>query len=459
LKELTLYFIVLFAIIYFISLGKKKIYNPVVIFLAFNLINYLGSLPLLDYSYEADECYFILMSLYVFFIIIGGLIGASLFPVSSSYHKKWELKPTIVEGGIVYSEFINILILISVIISILYYMAVGYNIFLLGMVNLVTGGGAIEDAATMRLAAYNSHVGGKYLFPGYVNQFKNTLLPLTIAFTWVSYKKQNKKIPLLLKIVSLMTIIFIFGTGQRGAFVIAALMIGFFLLYVSDSKERRKLVLLGGFPVLLLFVLSSFFIGRNSAASSAGFVENVTGLLESLSNRISSANQLGAVMGFRNIIYERPIQWGSEWKQSFIGLLPGVDGSRLSSEIFNSMFGGGARIRGNAPPSSIGSIYHNFGIIGVIIIPTLISFILRYLYYRLLIKRKSLFRIMIYTSSFILIGAWIAGNPTYLFNVGLFALIFLHILLKICKKIFGKKSILVFPKGMLPVISKKANLS
>lgn len=423
--------LLILSIIYYFSLSIQKNHNPTIFYLFFSLISTLGTYPLLQIYDPIDRIYFYLCSFYTLSIILGSIIGKYLFPVSNSDYIHWRKKPITIENGFYHNIIVKTTIGFAVFIGILYYYVVGYNIFILGLSNLVIDNKQISDVSTMRLASYNQHVGGKYLFPGYVNQFKNTLLPIFLSYLIIKYKIIYNKVPIFLYTLIPVTIVLLFGTGQRGAFVLTALIIGYCLFYLYNIKYRRLLLMFGSLGVLSLFLLSSFFIGRTSTTDiNTGVLNNIKGLFESFLYRITTANQEGAVIGFRRIIFNRPIQYGLEWKQAIIGLLPGIDGSKLSSEIFNVMFGGGNSIRGNAPPSTVGSIYHNFGSIGVIMVPVLLSITLQYLYYRLLSRNKSLFRIFIYISSFILLSTWIAGSPTYYFNVGLITLFLFYLFLK-----------------------------
>src|SRR5690606_35590972 len=65
-----------------------------------------------------------------------------------------------------------IVLLISATITIIYYVLIGYNVVIL----MLEGSLAFGDYSDLRLASYS---GEEYFAPGYVNQFKNVLLPLT----------------------------------------------------------------------------------------------------------------------------------------------------------------------------------------------------------------------------------------------------------------------------------------
>lgn len=284
----------------------------------------------------------------------------------------------------------------------------------------------------MRLASYNSDVTGVYYYPGFVNQFKDTLLPLCLFYLYSITKLiPNTKISgRFLLFFSLISVFSILGTGQRGAFVLAIMMGGSFIFNILNKKNIRKLIMVSVVPLLFLFSISTFINGRTKSEKlEAG--ATLTAIVE----RITSDNQIGALIGFREIMYPRGIQWGSEWWDGIQGFTPSHTGSTLANEIAGVMWGG----FGNAPPSNWGSIYYNFGWIGIILYPIFCCFTLSYFYYRLYQKKKYLFRILIYVYCFVIAGTWIAGSPfEYYFNVGLVTVILLKLLYNLMAHIFGK---------------------
>jgi oligosaccharide repeat unit polymerase len=427
--------VVFICLVYLLTVRYDLFANPAFFLVFFQLLNFIGSIQFIDVSIEADRIYFALNVIALFSMLMGLLIGDVLFPVGKRSIKIWKKKPLIIETGVVYSKLLYILVLISVAICVLYYVSVGYNVFLLGVFSLFQGGGVVEDVSSLRLASYNSNVTGKYFYPGYVNQFKNTLLPLSLVYLWVSKSNlpggSSLLEKLLLGILSLLALVFILGTGQRGAFIIVMLMVGAFIMVVASEKKRKKVIFYGIIFALSFFVLSTYLLGR------AGTEEfNLAEIFESIFFRIVGANQYGATLGFRYVIFPENIQWGGEWWRSLVGLLPGVEGSTLSNRIARQLWGG----FGTAPPSNVGSTYYNFGISGVILVPLLFSLALKYMYKRLYSKDKKMFRTLIYIFSFVLIGTWIAGNPiNFYFNTGLVAIIVLKLGLNFSERIFGRK--------------------
>jgi oligosaccharide repeat unit polymerase len=390
----------------------------------------------MNYYEEADIVYYFIHVVGIFFILLGFIIGDKIFPVKSKTLKNWSSLPFLIEKGFIYNKAIYLLAFISCFVCIVYYTAIGYNVFLLGAASIISGAGPLEDASALRLASYNSAVTGDYFFPGYVNQFKNTLLPLSLFYLCgvfsiepkVRYKILTKTI---LIILSILSIVFILGTGQRGAFILAMLNGGVFIITIVSRKYRIRISLLGSMILFFFFTINSVINGRTQS-NELSFLEG----LEQLWSRITAENQVSAFIGFRGIIYPSKTQWGSEWMDQLLGILPSYSGSTLSNDIAQLIWGG----LGTAPESSWGSIYYNFSWIGVIIVPFIFSLTTKYFYYRFYLKKKYLFRILIYVWSFFQIGSWVVGGPIqYYFDGGLVAVIILKLLIKLSENIFGKK--------------------
>lgn len=290
-------------------------------------------------------------------------------------------------------------LILSVVVVLAYFQAVGYSAFIEGLRGLISG--SEVDVATLRLESYS---GSRYLFPGYVNQFRNALLPalaLVVITYWVSARP--KKI-VRASLVGALAAMGLLGTGQRGSFVIFMVITATYLYLISGRRLKLSKVLAVGLVAVPLFVMSSAVLGRDSP----------------LLDRFIRSNQSASVYGFR-YIYDMPIQNGGEWLQSISGILPGSSGSTLASDIFSQVYGGS---RGTAPPSLWGGIYHNFGTLGVVIAPIVFALVLT------IVTRKGLkeptrstFEWVGVAGVFVSLGSWVAGGPIALPNSGLFVFI------------------------------------
>lgn len=371
-----------------------------------------GTLPQLDPALKADTAhsYIIVYSTLAYMVISGVLLlhhPRRSNGVASASHKNAPVqlsKP---------SATIGLLIALSVLITIVYYWAVGYSALLEGINNTLSGGS--RDIAGQRLASYS---GKRYLFPGYVNQFKNVLLPSLAVITFTFWIRSKRRRPYLRMILlSCVTVFGLLGTGQRGALIQFAVVITLYL-YLFYGRRLPKSALRVGLGTLSLVVLATISLGRSNVALTRGASsgKRVVAALSELGARVFHDQQLSSLTGFR-YIYRQPVQWGQEWATALAGLLPGQGGSDLSNRIFSVLYGSN---RGTSPPSIWGSVYHNFGWPGVILFPALLAVVLVVVTHAATQSqpRTSMELIGIAGVSSTL-GLWAAGSPDYLFNSGL----------------------------------------
>lgn len=308
----------------------------------------------------------------------------------------------------------KLMIVLSISIAIWYYVNVGYNVFILGIEGMFTG--TTYDVRTLRL---DSYAGSRYLFPGYVNQFKNVILPsLSVVAIHYAFSERKGYRWILTALLAPMSLVGILGTGQRGAFIqfIVALLV--FTYYANPRKFRRR-ALIAVVAMAPVLALATLILGRSSAALApgSGIVNQASVLWNELARRIFVDNQQTGIAGFE---YTRtaPIQWGTEWGGSLLDLLPGVTNptQTLSSQVFRYLYGDS---RGTAPPSMWGSVYYNFGWLGIVVGPMLLAVLYRKLTLFGL-NRGSLdsLEAMGMAGVFAILGTWIAGGPDYLFNAG-----------------------------------------
>jgi len=381
--------------------------NPAIMFLAFNWIIGTGIIIQLDPTSSVD-----LTHLAVLFISLAGFgLGAfaALFSARNistqrsyqMYRSFWRSRDVGLEAKSF--RLAMVFFIVSAFITILYYQAVGYNL------TLIAFNPAIDDATTARLNAY---AGDQYFAPGIVNQFKNSILPITFLFLASSIRSTWLKTIFLL--ISVPFLIYaLAGTGQRTFIVIFLIMAVISSIALNRGRVRAIYIILPSIFTVLLFVLLSTLLGR----AGDGFFE----VLGEIIHRIFASNQYAAVHGFR-FIQQEGNQYGMDWWQSVVGLLPGVKGSDIANRIFADIFGGD---RGTAPLSVWGSVYYNFGIIGVLPISLLIGFLYSKSYFLLLQGSYEKLRIICFSAFFVYLSIWIAGSPVQLLNNGLLAVILL----------------------------------
>ncbi|WP_237724822.1 O-antigen polymerase [Deinococcus alpinitundrae] len=394
------------------KLGVASIDN---IFIITNFIMMYGTLLILDPHSYIDRDYSSILSYTLVIFMVSSFLTFTIL-----YGFRGKINQTkIIDTRL--PKFIYYLWMISVIITFLYYFTIGYNVFTLGISSILSG--TQEDIATLRLDSYS---GSRYLFPGYVNQFKNIFLPATtvlIIGQMLLNRTRNRKIfiPIMITIL----LIGILGTGQRGAFISFALTTIVYLIYRNRQNlikiSARALVL--ALPILLI---STLILNRKGTQSNIedNPLSALFALLGEFSDRVFYDNQFSAVAGFR-YVSSLTVRNGSEWLLGLTGLLPGSGGSDLSNQIFATIYG---TTRGTAPVGLWGSTYYNFGIAGTVILPITLGISYQLIYF-LLMKKGYINSIQCFAAAgiFVTFGLWVAEGPSILFNTGLVAYIFLYI--------------------------------
>lgn len=374
-----------------------------------------GTLPALDAALEAD-----MVHASVILWSFGALVGVSVLYAFTLLKSPRTAYDPLVDYSFP-KRSTAFWIFVSIGISALYYMSVGYLAFVESLQALINDTG--EDVAALRLESY---AGEKYFFPGYVNQFKNALLPaLTIVVLTSAYHfRVNGRAVLALLLVPL-TLLFLLGTGQRGAFVIALALAVVTSYFVVPRRVKTYIFRIGvvGIPLFFLLTIASGRANRDLEAAS-DFGGKVGVLFEQLAFRILGSNQTSSIVGFQ-YIHEQSIPLGSEWWQAFVGLLPGQPGSDLSNRIFAVLYGS---TRGTSPLSLWGSTYHNSGLVGTV----LIAAVLAAIFCRLAAGINSttsgnLVQFVGMAGVTITLGTWIADGPVSVLNKGLvmYALVWL----------------------------------
>jgi oligosaccharide repeat unit polymerase len=413
---ITLLYALVFFYYWFIYLKGRRLLNPGALFALSQLVMFAGTLNLLDETNSADQLHLYVMLLGLFFFVSGNLSAQSILPVSRTKVRNWWSSATKVEDNVAFNLKFYGLIALCVAISAAYYYFVGHIFFLSALTALIRGEGVLDDAAGMRLEAY---AGERYLAPGYVNQFKNMILPLLTGFAGARYILLKKRSDLCLTLlISPLSLIFLIGTGQRGALFIMICIISIFFWAILPRKSSRRTNFILILGATIVFFSLTAILGRSSPDSSP---------LTSLTGRLLYDNQLSSVIAFR-YLYDLPTCWGSEWSERILGLLPGNRGSSLDNDIFSLMF---VSRRGTSPPSVWGSIWYNFGIMGVIGVGFILGACCHLIYLRLFRKPKTMLRVLTYAALSAILGFWVAGGPDALANLGIGAVCALKIILSL----------------------------
>ncbi|MDO8337988.1 MAG: O-antigen polymerase [Microcella sp.] len=398
-----------------VASGRVGLLSAVGLFTATNWVMAVGTIARLDFTREDDLFHAVLLIATSLVFTIVAI--AALFTLK---HERFEISSVRRPHLSVDRTAIAALIVISLLISVAYYSAIGYLAFFDGLAN--TFRGADNDVASLRLESYS---GSQYFFPGYVNQFKNSLLPalVIVAVTqiWVSRLRLRFVLTATLILASL---IMLLGTGQRGAFVLVGIALAIYAALSFPSTFRRILLQIA-VPVLAIFLLSTAATGRASVGvrSQNTALDQATELWNQLAFRIFGSNQESSIIGFRYVSSLEPVG-GADWWSTLVGLLPGQSTLSIDNVIFGLIYGSQ---RGTAPLSIWGSVFHNFGFVGAVMWAALMGLatVLISLKAHKLRGSGSLVSIVGAAGTSAVVGTWIAGSPLFLLNSGIVVYAFL----------------------------------
>lgn len=395
---------------------KYMIINPIVGFLIFNWIMGVGSINQFDLENDTD-----LLHLFIIFITPLLFSGGVLFTLfkrnperSYKYYLDSELGKETNSAGYLYVT----IFIISIIAAALYYHALGYNLFIASLV-----GSGVDDFTSQRLEAYS---GDAYFAPGYVNQFKNTLYPVLFFIFLFNMKfNKNRWHSAFLIIFGSWLVITILGTGQRTFLVFTVIMFIYCYFAVNRGKVALMPLVILGVSGLIIFFFITVLLGRTTGVGTVN-------ILDSIYFRAFVSNQESSVNGFR-FISNQTIPFGSDWFQPITNLLTGSRGqTTIANEIHAYLYGSS---RGTAPLSLWGSAYYNFGLLGVLIVPSLLGSLYTIAYLNFLKNKHTIASLCIYSGIFFYMSTWVNDGPFQLINNGLFTLYVLLFMRKIANSI------------------------
>ncbi|MEV8508787.1 O-antigen polymerase [Actinoplanes sp. NPDC051475] len=380
---------------YFIAVRRNGLLSPDGLFFAAQLVMAVGTFQLADLTSPVDSEYSTIVAL-----ACSAYTATSLLTYLAETRGK-RTEPRYDVHVLAPTGSIKIGLAVSVLVVAAYFQAVGYSAFFVGLQGQLDGQKA--DVASLRL---DSYAGGRYLFPGYVNQFKNAILPgLSLVFTTWATSRRGLLVRLLSWALLALSAVGLMWTGQRGAFVSFVLTATLYaVLYNRKRLSRWMLIIpLIGFPLLLL---ATTVLARGDSAT------------EGITARVLNDNQLSGLAAFR-YTEPQPTQWGAEWGQALMGVLPGNRGSTLSGEVFATLYGS---TRGTSPPSLWGSVHYNFGLFGVLTLAVVLGVVVQLWTCRSLRgERYNTLQLAGFAGATVSFGTWIADGPTTLLNVGLVA--------------------------------------
>lgn len=401
----------LVSILYMIGLyGKYKV-CPELLWCACQFFMFFGITHFINLNYKSDE---LLLVLY--------LIALLCFIVSSSITRKVSKpqKTISTERRVDLFKSRKIYVWIIMIVSILlcgrFFARGGGNVFINGVRALISGTNYSTKYSRMGLLSVSG--------VGYVYQLRVIVFPLLVLY-YIMINRFN----FLSIVLTILMLIFLVGTGQRGGLFsfVAIVLISIYYMYgkkdeEGNNKKHNSFALYSGVFIVsgALFTISTILNGRVSEGGT---------VFSAILKRFVEDNQSSAVEGFR-YISNQPIQYGKDWIMQLIDILPGQNGYvSLDTRLFAYINGGSTA--GTSPACIWGSAYYNFGILGVVLLSVILGIAVTNLHTKYSKRYNDECNIVIYSAEQFLLAYWVAAGPIVLFNSGFVSVLILSYIMQI----------------------------
>jgi oligosaccharide repeat unit polymerase len=310
---------------------------------------------------------------------------------------------------------VKFIFILAAAVTVFYYSKVGYNVFL----NIILGI-TIEDYSTLRLASYS---GENYYAAGYVNQFKNVLLPvsLSIICVWKLLQGHKKQFYFAAFFGSIFCLIALLGTGQRAFLAYSAVSLFFGIAALKELK--LKSIAIPSITIFFIFSMMSSFYKVDSIKENENIV--LQSSLKTL-ERVFYTEQEGSLTSFE-YMYTQDNIYMTEIFDQIRGIFPGQKGSFLEHHLFSLRHG---TTRGTETYSTAGGFYYNGGLLGVFACFVILAFSHFYIFYRFLCGKRSVLRIFVYAAIIFYTSKLVSGGILTIINSGVLTLFILLLLSK-----------------------------
>lgn len=393
---------------------RFSLYHPVKVWMLFQVLFYYGTIYVTDFIKDLDLEH---LRLYAAFVIVTYLT-ALMLPKD-----KREFKVEVTDTHI---RFVYVSFYVSIAMCSIYFTLAGGNLFIQNIRSVVSLGSTLDFVGSRRLEFY---AGQNYYAPGFFNMFKNFLLPASFYGILFLHIKGYKRKPKWFIAGALFAyLIFILGTGQRGAFVLSILFGILFCFYFLGKKRTYKIGLYSGVGFFVLFILATYFLGR-AKLKSLDSTEDYMLLVEVALERFFVTNQRVGLTNYKYIVNYEEITWGYDWLMSLEQFLPGKSTHiNLANKVFAWLYGS---TRGTSPPSLMVSVYYNFGYIGVVFFPAILLGFMQYLYNVFTKRYRGFLELFLYSFIYFGFATWATSAIDFPIRNGLILFILLYVVKKI----------------------------
>lgn len=401
-----IYFVIALSFLW--SHYRSYALTPALLFVVFQCIMFLGVAVHAD---PERDTHVELLLIYLLALLLFCLGVASANRCGHNYaqrHRKLQRYLSVTQTSILF-----FLAVVAIVVCVRFTLQSGGNVFSMILQSLNSG----ESSDFSKQREHAQFMAGS----GYVYQFRVFLLPVITAYLLSCERSTAKIIGFLLFPIMIFLLL---STGQRGGFVIFVLMWLTALYNLNAKRFHDKITALNRRKIKWAYLTISAAFIPLFAILTYGNGRDVTsgGIFTAIFDRILHDNQLTALVAF-DYISTLDTQFGQDWLAMFLDLLPGENVYLPISMTVHAIMWGGTN--GSAPPCIWGSIFYNWGYIGILIIPLCMGFGYQSLHRYCLANAASRFDVFLYSAITVCLGMWVVDSPIWLLTDGFLILVLL----------------------------------
>lgn len=327
----------------------------------------------------------------------------------------------------------TVLLFILSVLAVLYML--GGHLPLFNVLGLLLRGQIVQASLAglqTRLEVYQE----AYRFQGYLEQFRNSVMPMIALIWFASMRISPRQLYRWLGWGGVICAsVLLFARLQRGGLLLFMIQLALvtMLIYRPKPSIRWIYALAGGFGLIILL---SLVLGRG--AVQGGLLRNLGRQASATVYRIYAPNSEGSIKVFDLFPKVMAFRNGQTWINDYRNLLPGK-GESFSREVYSKLYGG----TGTAPPHFIAEMWANGGWLTVLLVSFLNGAFMQWINVRGLstLRRTPLALVTVALTYYctMLLGA---AGLIILIERGLLAFLFLNWVLATLLKISSTESTL-----------------
>ena len=261
------------------------------------------------------------------------------------------------------------MIALCLVLGIMYLRAVGYNVFVLSLLEYFRSGG-FDPQEYIGLRTNIST--DTYVASGYTAQFICILMPVLVTLLYFKFRRSMTRWRMLLLTgLAVLNIYFLTITGGRGWFIYAAaglvLLVSPFGPLPAIWPKVRFAALTLLMVLAAFYALSTLFMGRSSEYSEKeGTIGLISGAAGEFYNRVVGDEAAGHLDLMRELMKE-PVDWGNQWWRDVRDIVPAFR-SDIASGVEMYAMAHNSDTTGSLGLKTWGSFLYNWGTLGTLVL-------------------------------------------------------------------------------------------